>query len=495
MNKSLMVGLALIFLGYVPCLGNPLPPIEVERISAYPPQIGLLCYAPQYDISGRLIVIGSDTTVIDSGVIVYNNWGTNNPFILDSSNTSGFVINPEGDEITVYLESPDWGDYISFGQKGISSAPIQGHYLIKQITHLDIIQNIFTFDFVKAYPGWTKVVINEVNAGGTWDRCSNFIELYNRANYPISLASWHLICDTIYNFPADAVIPGHGYYVVDECDFPSKFHMYLGGDNLYLIAGDSLVDQVGWSSNHGANVSFVRYPDGDIDTSWYRYDFFGYNDSTSSSFENGFPTRGAANRHETPGFVAIGTRADSAEFNAARIHWTNPIWDPDFSMVVVVRSQAGYVTDPADGEIVYEGLGQAYLDGNLSSGLTYYYTIFAKKHDNSYSIPTIESEASVVLHSDGIVEKPLLPADFQMSCYPNPFNAQTMISFTLPAAAKAKIAIYDITGRIVDILADRLFQAGQNSVNWNAINRPSGVYFYSIKADAHSQAKTVVLMK
>jgi hypothetical protein len=494
MNKSLLVGLALVFLVYVPCLGNPLPAIEVESIHVNPPQIGLTCYAPSVDISGRLIVIDSDTAIVNEGTIIYNNWPSGNPFILDSSNTTGFSINPDGSDISLYLHSNEWSYDVSFGQKGASSAIIEGHYIKKISTHLDHIQSLFTYEFAEAFPGRTKVVINEINAGGTWDRCGNFIELFNRSNNPIDLASWHLISDTILSFPASATIPGHGFYVIDECDLPARFHVYMGSDNLYLFKGDTLVDQVGWSSNHGANVSFMRFPDGDADTI-YGYDFLGYDDSSSSSFENGFPSRGASNRHETPGFVAIGARADSINFNIARINWTNPIWDIDFSTAIVVRSELGYVNNPADGQIVYEGLNQTYMDGNLFSGLTYYYTIFARKHDNTYSIPTSESQTSIILHSSSITEKPLLPADFQMSCYPNPFNAQTMISFTLPAATKAKIAIYDITGRIIDIVADRLFQAGQNSVIWNAINRPSGVYFYSIKTDAHSQAKTVVLMK
>jgi hypothetical protein len=495
MNKSLMVGLALVFLAYVPCLGNPLPPYEIGSVKANPPQVGILNAYADLDASGLTIITKSGIATIDSGVTIPVNWWSNQPFILDSSNTTGLVINPEGDSIVINL-SPYYQCKLAFGQLGMAPAPIDGYAVKYYSMPMDPYSWLFSFEFAWPLYGQTKVVINEVSSSGTWDRCGNFVELYNRAAYTVSLNHWRLICDTIYDFPADAVIPAHGYYVVDECNFPAKFHMYPGGDNLYLVKNDTLVDQVGWSTNHGANVSFMRYPDGDVDTSnWAAVDFMGYDDISSTSFENGFPSRGASNRNNNPGFIAIGARADSINFNTAQIHWTNPIWDSDFLMAIVVRSELGYVSNPADGQIIYEGLNQTYMDGNLFSGLTYYYTIFARKHDNTYSTPTSESQTSIILHSSSITEKPLLPADFQMSCYPNPFNAQTMISFALPAAVKAKIAIYDITGRIVDIVADRQFQAGQNSVIWNATNKPSGVYFYSIKTNTHSQAKTVVLMK
>lgn len=494
MNNVLKVGMALALLIVVPCLGNPLPPVEVESVHAYPPQIGLTCYAPSVDISGRLIIIDSDTAVINAGTIAHGNWPSGDPFILDSSNTSGFTINPEGGEVTVYLMSSEWGDGVSYGQKGYSSAIIEGHYIKKMTAHMDYIPSIFTYEFAQAYPGWTKVVINEVNAGGTWNRCGNFVELYNRSNNPISLASWKLINDTIYSFPPDAVILGHGYYVIDECDLPANFRMRSGGDNIYLLKGDSLVDQVGWSSNHGADISFMRYPDGDADTLWHT-DYIGYNDSTSSSFEDGFPSRGAANRYDCPGFVVIAARADSVDLNSAHLTWTNPLWDQDFATAVIVKSTTGYANNPADGEIIYEGIGQTYLDVNLNYNQTYYYTIFARKFDNSYSTPTSESYTSIILHSAGINEITNLPSDFEISCYPNPFNAKAKISFTLTKSEKVSVAIYDISGRLVDIVADGFFDAGQNSVIWDATKKPSGVYFYSVKTEIGAQTKSVVLMK
>ena len=345
------------------------------------------------------------------------------------------------------------------------------------------------------YQGYTKVIINEINAGSTWNRCSNFIEFYNKADYAICLDNWRLVCDTIYDFPANAFIPPHGFYVVDECDFPLRFGMDYGGDNLYLLSGDSVVDQVGWSSNHGANVSFMRYPDGDADSSQGMQDFWGYNDATSTTFENGFPTRGAANRHECPGFVVIGAHADSVDYNTARIGWTIPLWDQTFSHSIVIRSENGFVNNPAEGQMIYQGLDQQILDTYLAPEHTYYYTIFAMRGDSTYSAPTSESQASITLHGVNINPVTPAPSAYFLSCYPNPFNAKTEISFSIPHSGPVRVAIYNITGELVEVLAERIFAAGDNSITWDAGRLPSAVYFYSIKTTDKTITEKAVLLK
>ncbi|MFC1475484.1 HYR domain-containing protein [Candidatus Zixiibacteriota bacterium] len=78
--------------------------------------------------------------------------------------------------------------------------------------------------------------------------------------------------------------------------------------------------------------------------------------------------------------------------------------------------------------------------------------------------------------------------------YPNPFNAQTAISFTLPTASSWSISIYDITGRKVDQMVGQS-DAGLVTVNWNAGDAPSGIYFYRLAAGKFTQARKMTLMK
>ena len=69
--------------------------------------------------------------------------------------------------------------------------------------------------------------------------------------------------------------------------------------------------------------------------------------------------------------------------------------------------------------------------------------------------------------------------------YPNPFNASTTIAFSVPQRALIQISVYDITGRRLDVLADRWFEAGRHSVDWDAHGAANGVYFYRMAVDGN----------
>ena len=95
-------------------------------------------------------------------------------------------------------------------------------------------------------------------------------------------------------------------------------------------------------------------------------------------------------------------------------------------------------------------------------------------------------------------EKPLdrLPSGFALrQNYPNPFNPSTQIDFDLPKAAKVKLAIYDVTGKLVATLVDGKMSEGTHNVTWNASKSPSGVYFTKLETESFSSVKKMVLMK
>jgi uncharacterized delta-60 repeat protein len=66
--------------------------------------------------------------------------------------------------------------------------------------------------------------------------------------------------------------------------------------------------------------------------------------------------------------------------------------------------------------------------------------------------------------------------------YPNPFGNSTLISYSLPAISEVTLTVYDITGRLVDMLVNETQEPGIHQVRWNRRSNPSGVYFYRLKA-------------
>ena len=79
--------------------------------------------------------------------------------------------------------------------------------------------------------------------------------------------------------------------------------------------------------------------------------------------------------------------------------------------------------------------------------------------------------------------------------YPNPFNASTTISYSLPEPATVTLEIYDILGRRVQTLYPGEQVAGKHSYIWQANDFSSGTYIYSITAGESRQSAKMILIK
>ncbi|MCB0747262.1 MAG: T9SS type A sorting domain-containing protein, partial [Ignavibacteriae bacterium] len=79
--------------------------------------------------------------------------------------------------------------------------------------------------------------------------------------------------------------------------------------------------------------------------------------------------------------------------------------------------------------------------------------------------------------------------------YPNPFNPSTTISYTLPNSGFTKLSVYNSLGQEVQSLINDNQSAGTHTVNFNASNLPSGMYFYSLTSGNFTQTNKMILMK
>ncbi|MBD3233968.1 MAG: T9SS type A sorting domain-containing protein [candidate division Zixibacteria bacterium] len=79
--------------------------------------------------------------------------------------------------------------------------------------------------------------------------------------------------------------------------------------------------------------------------------------------------------------------------------------------------------------------------------------------------------------------------------YPNPFNASTTISYTLPEASRVRMDIYNLRGQRIETLVDGAQQAGEYFVTWDASQVASGVYFYKLTAGKNTFTKKMSLLK
>jgi hypothetical protein len=79
--------------------------------------------------------------------------------------------------------------------------------------------------------------------------------------------------------------------------------------------------------------------------------------------------------------------------------------------------------------------------------------------------------------------------------YPNPFNPTTKISFSIPNSSHVSLKVYDILGREVAVLADKIFSEGRYEFEFNAINLPSGTYIYRLRTENKTIMKKMLLLK
>ena len=95
--------------------------------------------------------------------------------------------------------------------------------------------------------------------------------------------------------------------------------------------------------------------------------------------------------------------------------------------------------------------------------------------------------------SSADADKPFI--SFITSIVPNPVSKSTTISFSLEQSEKVSIKIFDMTGRIVKIIADGLFTEGENKIEWNVENENPGIYFLMMEAGNYSQTEKLSVIQ
>ncbi len=93
------------------------------------------------------------------------------------------------------------------------------------------------------------------------------------------------------------------------------------------------------------------------------------------------------------------------------------------------------------------------------------------------------------------------PATFQLlPNYPNPFNGDTMLNYTLPAAANVELAVYNITGQKVATLVTGRRQAGVYTHHWDGRDQrgfplSTGVYVLRLRSGKDTQVQNLLLLR
>lgn len=124
-------------------------------------------------------------------------------------------------------------------------------------------------------------------------------------------------------------------------------------------------------------------------------------------------------------------------------------------------------------------------------------------YDSTKSLIAVVEQAVLIFPKSTAVEEEQAekPRDFELfQSYPNPFNNETVIKYSLSKPTQVSLLVFNILGQKVRTLVKDEKQNGAMTVSWNGKDDrgrevSSGIYFYRLKAGEFTQTKRMVLLK
>jgi hypothetical protein len=126
----------------------------------------------------------------------------------------------------------------------------------------------------------------------------------------------------------------------------------------------------------------------------------------------------------------------------------------------------------------------SFTDKNLESG--------------SYSYKLVQIDFDGTRNASEIVnvEVGSQPTEYFLSQnYPNPFNPTTTIQYSIPKSGNVKLTVYNSLGQMIKILVDDYKEVGTYTINFNASDLTSGIYYYRLNSDGKSIVRKMIILK
>ena len=90
---------------------------------------------------------------------------------------------------------------------------------------------------------------------------------------------------------------------------------------------------------------------------------------------------------------------------------------------------------------------------------------------------------------------PVITGYHLYGAYPNPFNDETRISFTLPVKSRVNLSLFNLLGRNVKEILNKNLSAGTHHIQLNGSSLSTGVYFIQMRSVDYEAITSVILMK
>jgi len=106
-----------------------------------------------------------------------------------------------------------------------------------------------------------------------------------------------------------------------------------------------------------------------------------------------------------------------------------------------------------------------------------------------------------IMASVGIDDDVAVPRSFELHAnYPNPFNPDTRIAFSLDQPGRVRLTVFNLLGQKIATLFDRAAPAGRHDLLWDGTDErgqvvASGVYFYRLDVGDESRTRKMLLLR
>ncbi|MBU8933824.1 MAG: T9SS type A sorting domain-containing protein [candidate division Zixibacteria bacterium] len=199
--------------------------------------------------------------------------------------------------------------------------------------------------------------------------------------------------------------------------------------------------------------------------------------------------------------------------------WVNPESGPsDSAFITLIPNLLGTpsVLTATEGLLATLWVSVAVTAPGGLIGIDSFQIIDSFWHDNGYWVPRNEQilasdtsgmityfpdfiEGGVIVKSSTAIyddKDNNLPGSFCLAQnYPNPFNPVTTIEFSIPRSSRVRLEVFNILGQNVVTLVDEHCSAGAYTTEFDASNRPSGIYFYRLTHNEGTETRKMTLVK